>query len=51
MEIEQSVSNVEAVTISDILGLATWNRQRSSQELQNFINTRHATLPDDTEIE
>jgi hypothetical protein len=51
MEIEQHASNVEAVTISDILGLATWNRQRSSQELQEFINSRHATLPDDSEIE
>ncbi|MFZ2835868.1 MAG: hypothetical protein WAZ21_00925 [Candidatus Saccharimonadales bacterium] len=48
---EQNVSNVEAVTISDILGLATWNRQRSTQELQGFIDSRHATLPDDTEIE
>jgi hypothetical protein len=51
MEIEQHSSNVEAVTISDILGLATWNRQRSSQELQDFINSRHDTLPDDSEIE
>lgn len=51
MEIEQHVSNVEAVTISDILGLATWNRQRSSQELQEYINSRHAMLPDDSEIE
>lgn len=51
MEIDQQVSNVEAVTISDILGLATWNRQRSSQELQDFIDSRHSSLPDDTEIE
>lgn len=44
-------SAVEAVTISDILGLATWDRPRTSQELQSFIQTRRNQLPDDTEIE
>lgn len=42
---------VEPVTFNDILDLATWNRPRSSQELQDFIQTRHSQLPDDTEIE
>lgn len=51
MEIEERTSHIEAVTISDILGLATWNRQRSTQELQEFIDSRHSTLPDDSEIE
>ena len=44
-------SEAESVTLSEILGLATWNRERSSQELQSFINSRHATLPDNTELE
>lgn len=44
-------ADIEAVTMSDILDLATWNRERSSQELQNFIRTHHEQLPDDIEIE
>lgn len=44
-------ADVEAVTVSDILDLATWNRPRSSQELQAFIQSHHARLPEDTEVE
>jgi hypothetical protein len=39
-------SDVEPVTVSDILGLDTWNRERSSEELQDFITTRHSRLQD-----
>jgi hypothetical protein len=46
-----SSADIERVTVSDILELATWNRPRTSEELRAFINTRHAALPDDTEIE
>jgi hypothetical protein len=31
--------------------LATWNRQRTSEELRSFIRSHAANLPDDTEIE
>ncbi|HET8884251.1 MAG TPA: hypothetical protein VFM68_02165 [Candidatus Saccharimonadales bacterium] len=48
---EITSANNEAVTMSDILELATWNRPRSTEELQNFIRTHHDQLPDDTEIE
>jgi hypothetical protein len=44
-------ADVEAVTVSDILDLATWNRPRSSEELQNFIRSHHDRLPEDTEVE
>jgi hypothetical protein len=44
-------ADIEAVTLSDILDLATWNRQRSSEELQDFINSHHDALPDNIEIE
>lgn len=44
-------ADIEAVTVSDILDLATWNRPRSSEELQSFIRTRHDRLPTDTELE
>jgi len=42
MEIQNA--GVEPVNLSDILNLGSWNRERSSEELQGFINTRHAAL-------
>lgn len=44
-------ASIEPVTVSDILDLATWNRPRSSEELQNFINTRTSRIFSSTEIE
>ena len=40
---------MESVTsnMDQNLELATWNRARTSEELINFINQRHADLPDD----
>ena len=37
-------AGIEQVNLSDILSLATWDRERSSEELQSFVNNRHATL-------
>ncbi len=34
----------EPVTVSEILDLATWQRERSSEELQSFISRRHEAL-------
>jgi hypothetical protein len=48
---EYTSTNIESVTVSDILDLASWNRQRSTEELQSFIRTHHDRLPDDTELE
>lgn len=48
---ETQSSGVEAVTLSDILQLATWSRERTSDELRSFIDTHHAALPDDITIE
>ena len=41
---DMQTSGVEPVNLSDILSLATWERERTSEELQSFINTRHAAL-------
>lgn len=41
---------IEPVTISEILDLASWNRPRSDQELRNFIDSRHQQLPSSDEI-
>lgn len=42
-------------TGSDILGgasdLASWNRERTIEELRSFVNSRHALLPDSIDIE
>lgn len=43
-------ADVEPVTVSDILGLDTWNRPRSSEELHSFVANRHDNLPDDIEL-
>jgi hypothetical protein len=43
-------ADIEAVTLSEILNLATWNRQRTSEELQSFITGHHDRLPDDVDI-
>lgn len=45
-----STSDIEDVTVSDILDLATWNRPRSDEELHDFVTRHHAALPDNAEI-
>jgi hypothetical protein len=42
MEIEVRTSGIEDVTMSDIL--ASWDRQRSTEELRNFVCRRSAEL-------
>lgn len=37
-------NNIEPVTISDVLGLASWDRPRSDQELHDFISSRETLL-------
>ena len=44
MEITQGQGAIEAVTMSEILGLDTWNQPRSSEQLQSFIDRRHEAL-------
>lgn len=37
--------------LNDALELATWNRPRSSEELQAFITSHDSQLPDDIDLE
>lgn len=46
-----STADIEAVTFTDILDLATWNRPRTSDELRSFVESHHAALPDDLDVE
>ncbi len=41
---ETEISSVEPVTMSEVLELATWDRPRTNEELQNFISSREAAL-------
>lgn len=44
MDIESGA--VESVTKSDILGLATWDQQRTTEQLLGFIARREAVVAD-----
>jgi hypothetical protein len=35
---------VEPVTMSEVLELATWDRPRSDEEIENFISSREAAI-------
>lgn len=39
-----SETNIESVTMTDILQLSTWDRPRTSEELISFIDRREAEL-------
>ena len=39
---ETSLDGIEKVTLSEILALDTWNEARTSEQLQSFIDRRHA---------
>ncbi len=41
---ESSYSGIEAVTLTEILGLDSWNQPRTSEDLQSFINRKHEEL-------
>ena len=45
------VSFIELPGSFAALDLATWNRPRSSQELQDFIDLRHSRLVGNDEVE
>lgn len=48
-------AQIEAASAADVQetveDLATWNRQRTSEELRQFIDTHHAMIPDFIDIE
>ena len=46
MDIDIQETNVESVTMSDILNLSSWDRPRTNDELKNFISRREAAISD-----
>ena len=41
---ENNAADIESVTLNDILGMATWNRSRSTTELRAFVNNHDEAL-------
>jgi len=41
---DSTSSQIEPVTMSEVLELATWDRPRTNQELRNFISSREAIV-------
>ena len=39
-----SDSIIEPVTMTEVLSLASWDRQRSTEELQSFIRQRESVI-------
>ncbi len=46
MRTDTTTSPVEPVTISELLGIASWDRPRTNDELQNFRSRHEAALGD-----
>lgn len=44
-------ASIDADTVAPSAELASWNRPRSSEELQRFINGHHSMLPDGINID
>jgi len=53
MEIDSTNMGIEQVTKSELLGLDSWNRPRSSEQLLEFLARREAMIAesDDEEID
>jgi len=41
---DMTSSQIEPVTMSEVLELATWDRPRTNQELRSFIASREAII-------
>lgn len=41
---ESTQSNIEPVTMSEVLELASWERPRSNEELRSFISSREQAI-------
>lgn len=37
-------ANIEPVTLSEVLELASWDRPRTNEELRDFISRRESTI-------
>jgi len=42
--VDSTNQQLQPVTVSDVFQLASWNRERSDDELQSFLNRREQEL-------
>lgn len=47
MQKAQTTNDVEDVTMSDVLNLASWDRERNEDELRSFVERRLRVVGDD----
>lgn len=47
---QTQAGDVAVATFSNAVDMASWNVERSTDQLINFINSKHAALPDDIEL-
>ena len=47
---ETTATDAEIGDFSDAFGLATWNRQRSTEELKEFVDRHHEMIPDTIDL-
>ena len=47
----ETTAEVEPVSFSDVLDLATWNRPRGLSELRSFVESHHDDRLDDIDLD
>lgn len=47
---QTQTGDVAVAVINSATDLASWNVERTTEQLVNFINTKHAALPDDIDL-
>ncbi len=41
---DSTTSNIESVTLTEVLNIATWDRPRTDDELDSFISRRESAI-------
>ncbi|MFZ1360672.1 MAG: hypothetical protein WAS27_01400 [Candidatus Saccharimonadales bacterium] len=44
------IGDVAVASVSHAIDLASWNIERTNDQLRTFIDAKHAALPDDIEL-
>lgn len=48
---DASTADLSSDLLSDASELASWTRERTTEELRSFVNSHHALLPTSIDIE
>ncbi len=47
---QTQTGDVAVASINSTVDMASWNVERTTEQLLGFINNKHAALPDDIEL-